>query len=83
MFFGGVALLAVTVVLAIVFMIWKPVYRPESAAVQVPGDQYAQQMTGSYPVPPVTARQEGPARQVPIQTDQVREETEYLFSDRR
>ena len=59
-FFAGVGLLAVTAVLAIIFAVRKPKYRPEAA-----GDGVTAPLRNGYPTDPLTVRREtagkGPA----------------------
>lgn len=53
MFYAGIGLFGLTVILAIVFMIKKPKYRPENA---VGGDGQTVPLRNGYPTEPVTAR---------------------------
>lgn len=86
MFYGGIALLVFTVVLAIVFLIKKPVYRPESGAIRAPEDTGTQRLRNGYPTSPITVRRDGAGRQ-PNGTQPLPEEagttsrTEYLPED--
>ena len=57
LFYGGIALLGVTVLLAIFFLVKKPRYTPESAFGrdgEIPGTQKLQ---NAYPTAPATASQ--------------------------
>ena len=56
MFYAGVALLAVTAVVGVVFLIRRPVYRPEDAAA-ILDDGRTQPLHNAYPTDPLTVRQ--------------------------
>lgn len=57
LFFGGLALLAVTLLMGILFLIFRPKYRPENAAVQAPGERQTTRLRNGYPTDSMTARQ--------------------------
>ena len=61
MFYGGVALLAVTIILAVIFMVKKPVYHPENAAA-MPNDNRTRPLRNGYPTDPLTVRRDAPAK---------------------
>ena len=56
MFYAGVALLAATAVVGVVFLIRRPVYRPEDAAA-ILDDGRTQPLHNAYPTDPLTVRQ--------------------------
>lgn len=56
LFYSGIALLVVTVIVAIVFFIKKPVYRPENAVAAVDGKTVP--LRSGYPTNPITVRHE-------------------------
>ena len=58
-FYAGVALLGLTVLLAIVFLIKKPVYRPETAAASG-GDGATARLHNAYSTERVTIRRDAP-----------------------
>lgn len=84
MFYGGIALLLFTVILAIVFFIKKPVYRPESGAIRPPEDTDTQRLRNGFPTSPITVRRDSVSDQQLNETQPLSEEmepasrTEYL-----
>jgi hypothetical protein len=59
LFYAGIALLAVTAVLALIFAVKKPVYHPESAAI-LPGAGGTAPLRNGYPTDRATARYRQP-----------------------
>lgn len=57
MFYAGAALLAVTVILAVFFMVKKPEYHLENAA-SVPNDNRTAPLRNGYPTDPLTVRRD-------------------------
>lgn len=75
-FYAGAALLALTVVLAVVFAVKKPVYRPESAAAD---DRSATQpLRNGYPTDPLTVRRERSATRETEVIDASQQTTELM-----
>ena len=56
LFYSGVGLFALTVILAIVFLIKKPEYEPEKAAYDGRGGRKTQSLRSGYPTDRLTAR---------------------------
>lgn len=91
MFYGGAALLAFTLVLGILFLIKKPVYRPENEAVQIQADAFAQRLRNGGPTAPVTIWRDTAPQPGPVYSGQavppaqaavyITEETKYLPED--
>lgn len=77
LFYGGTALLALTVVLAIIFIIVKPKYKPEGGTYDGAGPDITQKLLNGYPTDRMTIRRESPRHSAPDS-----EETELLFGDR-
>lgn len=77
LFYGGAALLALTVVLAIIFIIVKSKYKPESGIYDIGSPDITQKLLNGYPTDRMTIRRE-PSRP----SDPALEETELLFDDR-
>lgn len=75
LFYGGVTLLGLTIVLAIVFIIVKPKYKPESGTYDGADPDITQKLLNGYPTDRMTIRRESPRPSDP-------EETELLFDDR-
>ena len=48
LFFGGIILLALTIILAVIFLIFPPKYRPENAAVGASGGIQTQPLKNNY-----------------------------------
>ena len=60
-FYSGVGLFAVTILLAIVFLIRKPQYNPQKAVYDGRGGRKTQSLRSGYPTDPLTVRQEKPS----------------------
>ena len=60
-FYSGVGLLVVTLILAVVFWVKKPQYTPESAAHDGGEAQRTQKLRSGYPTDPLTRRRDTPA----------------------
>lgn len=58
MFYGGAALLALTIVLAIIFIIVKPKYKPEDGAYASGDSGITQKLLNGYPTDRMTIRRE-------------------------
>lgn len=58
MFYGGIALLVLTILLAIIFIIIKPKYVPESSAYDGSDASRTQQLRSGYPTDRLTIRRE-------------------------
>ena len=58
LFYGGLALLALTVILAVIFALRPPKYTPENAAIIAPGDTQTQPLKNGYPTNRLTVRRE-------------------------
>ena len=67
MFYAGAALLAATAVLGVVFLIRRPVYRPEDAAA-ILDDGRTNPLRNAYPTDPLTVRQPAPGRAAAVET---------------
>ena len=63
-FYGGAALLAVTILLAVVFLIRKPVYTPEKAVYDGAAQNRTQPFRSGYPTDPLTVRRDTPEKKV-------------------
>lgn len=74
LFYGGAALLGLTVILAIVFLIAKPKYRPEYGTYDGGDPGKTQRLLNGYPTDRVTIRREPARPQAPAGP----EETEKL-----
>ena len=59
-FYSGVGLLALTILLAVVFAVKKPRYDPETAGLG-PGSGSTRKLRSGYPTDPLTIRREGGA----------------------
>lgn len=59
-FYSGVGLLALTILLAVVFAVKKPRYDPEAAGLG-PGSGNTRKLRSGYPTDPLTIRREGGA----------------------
>ena len=57
LFYAGVGLLTVAIVLAVIFAVKKPEYHPENAAI-LPGDAHTTPLRNGYPTDPLTVRRE-------------------------
>lgn len=57
LFYAGIALLALTVILAVIFLIKKPVYHPENA-VYTGSTGQTQKLRNGYPTDRLTIRRE-------------------------
>lgn len=77
MFYGGAALLAVAVLLAIIFIIKKPKYTPESAAYAGADPGRTQSLRNGYPTDRMTIRRESVQTVAPEKIEQS-QETELL-----
>lgn len=64
MFYAGIALLVLTVLLAVIFLVKKPMYDPERAAYS-PGTSQTQKLRNGYPTARLTIRRERPESAVP------------------
>lgn len=72
LFYGGLALLVLTIILAIVFALRPPKYIPENAAIIGPGDLNTQPLKNAYPTNRLTVRREStssPAQPHPAPPD--------------
>lgn len=76
-FFSGVGLLILTIILAIIFALKKPQYIPEKAAYDGGDSKRTQKLRSGYPTNRLTIRRE-PERQKAPGTDMLREDTERL-----
>lgn len=74
LFISGAALLGLTVILAIIFLIKKPKYTPESAAYDDMAPGRTQRLLNGYPTDRMTIRRDSPRPLDP-------EETELLLDD--
>ena len=61
-FYSGAALLAVTILLAVVFLIRKPVYTPEKAVYDGAAQNRTQTFRSGYPTDPLTVRRDAPVQ---------------------
>ena len=77
LFYGGAALLAVTVLLAIIFIIKKPKYTPESAAYTGADPGRTQSLRNGYPTDRMTVRRE-PIQQAATERIEQSQGTELL-----
>ena len=77
MFFSGVGLLFVTIILGVVFWVKKPQYRPENAVDVRNGDGNTLKLRSGYPTDPLTVRRET-AKPVASETAVLHEEMEQL-----
>lgn len=75
LFYGGAALLGLTIILAIIFLIKRPKYTPESAAYDVSYPERTQSLRNGYPTERVTIRRDRPQQAMPVED---LEETELL-----
>ncbi len=72
LFFGGLALFAVTLIMGIFFLIFRPKYRPENAAVLAPGERQTTRLRNGYPTDGMTARQtQSPSQQMRVENQGV------------
>jgi len=78
LFYSGIALLALTIILAIIFIIKKPKYTPESAAYDTSALERTQGLLNGYPTDRMTIRRDSP-QQALLARDS--EETEPLSDD--
>ncbi len=62
-FYSGVGLMAVTILLAIFFVVKKPRYMPEQAGYIPAGPHQTQKLRNGYPTDPVTKGKDGDQRQ--------------------
>lgn len=77
LFYSGAGLLALTIVLAIVFVLKKPQYRPESEAYATPGGM--QKFRNVYPTDPITIRRDKPEKDADAPAEaKTEQETEKL-----
>lgn len=58
LFYGGAVLLALTIVLAIIFVIVKPKYKPENGTYASEGPGITQKLLNGYPTDRMTIRRE-------------------------
>ena len=77
LFYGGAALLGLTVLLAIIFIIKKPKYTPESAAYAGADPGRTQSLRNGYPTDRMTVRRE-PVQQAATERIEQSQETELL-----
>lgn len=77
LFYGGVALLGLTVLLAIIFIVKKPKYTPESAAYTEADPGRTQSLLNGYPTDRMTIRR-GPAQSAAAEAIEQSQETELL-----
>ena len=68
-FYGGAALLAVTILLAVVFLIRKPVYTPEKAVYDGAAQNRTQPFRSGYPTDPLTVRRDTPEKKAEENAD--------------
>lgn len=64
MFYTGIALLVLTVLLAVIFLVKKPMYNPESVAYSS-GTRRTQKLRNGYPTAQLTIRRERPESAAP------------------
>lgn len=95
MFYGGMVLLGVTILLAIVFLIKKPKYTPEAVGIDGSDPEGTQRLRNGYPTDPLTGGRtsgapsggNGPGRApdgtelLPEETEALSEETEMLTDE--
>lgn len=68
LFYSGVGLLVLTILLAIVFLVKKPQYIPEQVGVGPDGSNQTQKLRNGYPTDPVTrGKQEQQATELLVQ----------------
>lgn len=79
-FYSGIGLLVLTIVLGIIFWIKKPQYIPENAAYDGAGDKRTQKLRSGYPTDRLTIRRE-PEHQVTPGTTPIPEDTERLTAE--
>lgn len=77
LFYSGIGLLVLTIVLAIIFAIKKPQYKPGNAAYTAANGS-TQKLRNGYPTDPLTIRRE-PAQVVTLNTVLLSNETEKLI----
>lgn len=80
LFYGGVALLALTVVLAIIFIIVRPKYKPEVEAHQGGDAGRTQPLLNGYPTDRMTVRRES-AKTAEAAKPNSGQETEMMSDD--
>ena len=80
LFYSGLGLLALTVILAIVFHLKRPKYIPENAAYDGTGDRTTRKLRSGYPTDRLTIRRE-PERSAMPGTMVLHEETEQLSAE--
>ncbi len=72
LFYGGLALLVLTIILAVVFALCPPKYIPENAAIAGPGDSQTQPLKNAYPTNRLTVRRgsaSAPTEPIPASSD--------------
>lgn len=79
-FYSGIGLLIITIILGIIFWIKKPQYIPENAAYDATGNKRTQKLRSGYPTDRLTIRRE-PERPVSPGTVPLQEETERLTTE--
>lgn len=73
-FYSGVAILALSILLAVVFAVKKPQYNPEAAG-RGPGEAgNTRKLRSGYPTDPLTVRREGPETPAQLGTVRLTEE---------
>lgn len=83
-FFSGVGLMGLTLILGIVFFIKKPKYTPEKEVYNAQAAQATRRLRNGYPTDPLTVRREPANKTVPIEegvanaTLPLQQETEML-----
>lgn len=76
LFYSGIGLLALTIILTVVFIIKKPKYIPESTAYSGLSSGRTQRLLNGYPTDPVTIR-----RNTAPKVDRQSQETEVMTGD--
>lgn len=74
-FYGGFALLGLTVIVAIIFLIKKPMYRPESSIYEETAAGRTQPLRNGYPTERETIRRGSSKRTEPMETEAFDDET--------
>ena len=68
-FYGGLALLGLTTIIAIVFLVKKPTYRPESPIYETTAAGHTQPLRNGYPTEKETIRRGSSKRTEPMETE--------------
>ncbi|MCX4372202.1 MAG: hypothetical protein OSJ58_10310 [Dysosmobacter sp.] len=80
LFYGGAALLGLTIVLAIVFLFVKPKYKPEVEDYRAGEPGKTQSLLNGYPTDRMTVRRESAKPTEPV-TSKGEQETEMMSDD--